>query len=151
VTQPDQKRLLYRSCVVPVITYGFCLWYFKGTCVKGLIKAMSLFFFVKSKIYNVGLGRSPWAAHTNNMLIGSPHRLNSEFAFYTHSEQYPNVTTHFRILFHIFIAYFASLQLIRTSEAHFGNFGPILDLRSLFQKLRIYFGPPKIISETSHL
>jgi hypothetical protein len=39
--EPDQKRLLYRSCVVPVITYGFCLWYFKGAHVKGLIKAMS--------------------------------------------------------------------------------------------------------------
>jgi hypothetical protein len=36
----------------------------------------------------------------------SPRCLNSEFAFYTHSEQYPNVTTHFRILFHIFAAYF---------------------------------------------
>jgi hypothetical protein len=39
--EPDQKRLLYRSCVVPVITYGFRLWYFKGARVKGLIKAMS--------------------------------------------------------------------------------------------------------------
>jgi hypothetical protein len=27
--------------VVPVITYGFRLWYFGGACVKGLIKAMS--------------------------------------------------------------------------------------------------------------
>jgi hypothetical protein len=84
-------------------------------------------------------------------LIGSPHCLNSEFAFYTHSEHYLNITTHFRILFCIFGAHSTSLQLIRTSEAHFGNFGPISDLRSLFQKLRIYFGPPKIISETSHL
>jgi hypothetical protein len=39
--EPDQKRLLYRLCVVPVITYGFRLWYFKGARVKGLIKAMS--------------------------------------------------------------------------------------------------------------
>jgi hypothetical protein len=84
-------------------------------------------------------------------LIGSPHCLNSKFAFYTHSEHYLNITTHFRILFHIFAAYFASSQLIRTSEAHFRNFGPISDLRSLFRKLRIYFGPPKFISETSHL
>jgi hypothetical protein len=87
----------------------------------------------------------------NGTLIGSPHCLNSEFAFYTHSEQYPNITTHFRILFHIFAAHFAFSQLIRTSEAHFGNFRPISDLRSLFWKLRIYFGPPKLISETSHL
>jgi hypothetical protein len=70
------------------------------------------------------------------MLIGSPHRLNSEFAFYMHSEHYPNITTHFRILFHIFAAYFAFSQLIRTSEAHFGNFRSILDLRRLFRKLR---------------
>jgi hypothetical protein len=39
--EPDQKRLLYRSCMVPVITYGFRLWYFKGARIKGLIKAMS--------------------------------------------------------------------------------------------------------------
>jgi hypothetical protein len=69
-------------------------------------------------------------------LIGSPHCLNSEFAFYTHSEHYLNITTHFRILFRIFGAHSASSQLIRTSEAHFGNFGPISDLRSLFRKLR---------------
>jgi hypothetical protein len=94
---------------------------------------------------------SPKEAETAFALIGSPHRLNSDFAFYTHSKQYPNVTTHFRILFRIFGAHSTSLQLIRTSEAHFRNFGPISDLRSLFRKLRIYFGPPKIISETSHL
>jgi hypothetical protein len=87
----------------------------------------------------------------SDAVIGSPHCLNSEFAFYTHSEHYLNITTHFRILFRIFGAHSTSSQLIRTSEAHFGNFGPILDLRSLFWKLRIYFGPPKIISETSHL
>ncbi|KXN87759.1 hypothetical protein AN958_07853 [Leucoagaricus sp. SymC.cos] len=23
---PKQKRLLYRSCVVPIAIYGFCLW-----------------------------------------------------------------------------------------------------------------------------
>jgi hypothetical protein len=39
--EPDQKQLLYRSCVMLVITYGFHLWYFKGTHIKGLIKAMS--------------------------------------------------------------------------------------------------------------
>jgi hypothetical protein len=68
-------------------------------------------------------------------LIGSPHCLTSEFAFYMHSEHYPYITTHFRILFHIFAAYFASSQLIRTSKAHFGNFRSILDLQSLFWKL----------------
>jgi hypothetical protein len=38
---PPQKHLLYRTCVVSVMTYGFCLWFFKGAHVKGLIKAMS--------------------------------------------------------------------------------------------------------------
>jgi hypothetical protein len=38
---PPQKRLLYRSCVIPVMTYGLRLWYFKGARVKGLVKAMS--------------------------------------------------------------------------------------------------------------
>jgi hypothetical protein len=38
---PPQKHLLYRTCVIPMMTYGFCLWFFRGTCVKGLIKAMS--------------------------------------------------------------------------------------------------------------
>jgi hypothetical protein len=33
--EPDQKRLLYRSCVVPVITYGFRLWYFKAPASRG--------------------------------------------------------------------------------------------------------------------
>jgi hypothetical protein len=84
-------------------------------------------------------------------VIGSPHCLNSELPFYTYSEHYLNITTHFWILFHIFAAYFASSQLIRTSEAHFGNFRPISDLRSLFRRLQIYFGPPKFISETSDL
>jgi hypothetical protein len=38
---PMQKRLLYRSCVVPVMTYGLRLWYFKGARVKGTIKALA--------------------------------------------------------------------------------------------------------------
>jgi hypothetical protein len=71
-----------------------------------------------------------------NTLIGSPHCLNSEFAFYTHSEHYLNITTHFRILFRIFGAHSTSSQLVRTSKAHLRNFRPILDLRSLFRKLR---------------
>jgi hypothetical protein len=81
-------------------------------------------------------------------MIGSPHCLNSEFAFYTHSKHYLNITTQFQILFCIFGAHSTSSQLIRTSEAYFGNFGPILDLRSLFRKLRTSstciptFGPP---------
>jgi hypothetical protein len=38
---PPQKHLLYCTCVVPVMTYGFRLWFFKGARVKGLVKAMS--------------------------------------------------------------------------------------------------------------
>ena len=28
---PIQKRLLYRTCVLPIALYGFQLWFFKGT------------------------------------------------------------------------------------------------------------------------
>jgi Reverse transcriptase (RNA-dependent DNA polymerase) len=38
---PMQKRLLYPSCVVPMMTYGLRLWYFKGARVQGSIKALS--------------------------------------------------------------------------------------------------------------
>jgi hypothetical protein len=38
---PMQKRLLYRSCVVPVMTYGLRLWFFKGAHVQGSIKALA--------------------------------------------------------------------------------------------------------------
>ncbi|CAA7268138.1 unnamed protein product [Cyclocybe aegerita] len=29
---PKQQHLLYRSCMVPIATYGYCLWCFDGTC-----------------------------------------------------------------------------------------------------------------------
>ncbi|CAA7267578.1 unnamed protein product [Cyclocybe aegerita] len=32
---PKQRRLLYRSCVVPIATYGYRLWYFDGARNKG--------------------------------------------------------------------------------------------------------------------
>jgi hypothetical protein len=38
---PMQKRLLYRSCVVPVMTYGLHLWCFQGARVQGSIKALA--------------------------------------------------------------------------------------------------------------
>src|SRR6201747_1662516 len=38
---PKQKRVLYRSCVVPIITYGFQLWWCpNGKGVKGLYKLL---------------------------------------------------------------------------------------------------------------
>jgi len=34
---PREKRLLYRSCVLPIATYGYWLWFFDGTqCKKAL-------------------------------------------------------------------------------------------------------------------
>jgi hypothetical protein len=38
---PAHKRLLYRSCIVPVMTYGLHLWYYQGAQVSGSIKALS--------------------------------------------------------------------------------------------------------------
>ena len=36
---PIQKRLLYRTCVLPIVLYGFQLWFFKGApVVKNLAK-----------------------------------------------------------------------------------------------------------------
>ena len=37
----DQKRLLYRSCVVPIATYGCRLWYFKGSRHRTSLKLLS--------------------------------------------------------------------------------------------------------------
>ena len=35
--QPKHKRLLYRTCVVPIMCYGVRLWYFNGARNKGAI------------------------------------------------------------------------------------------------------------------
>ncbi|CAA7270783.1 unnamed protein product [Cyclocybe aegerita] len=37
---PKQRHLLYRSCVVPIATYGYCLWYFDGACNKGTMNQL---------------------------------------------------------------------------------------------------------------
>ena len=37
----DQKRLLYRSCVVPIMTYGFRLWFFSRARVKSLLSLLN--------------------------------------------------------------------------------------------------------------
>ena len=34
---PLQKRLLYRSCVIPIATYGFRLWFFAGAPTKAQV------------------------------------------------------------------------------------------------------------------
>ncbi|CAA7268146.1 unnamed protein product [Cyclocybe aegerita] len=37
---PKQRHLLYRSCVVPIATYGYRLWYFDGTRNKGAMNQL---------------------------------------------------------------------------------------------------------------
>ena len=36
--KPDHKRLLYRSCVLPIATYGARLWNFEGVRNKGALE-----------------------------------------------------------------------------------------------------------------
>ncbi|KAF5321476.1 hypothetical protein D9619_001127 [Psilocybe cf. subviscida] len=38
---PSHKRLLYRSCIIPIATYGFQLWYFAGAKNKAAIKTLN--------------------------------------------------------------------------------------------------------------
>src|SRR3712207_3843432 len=38
---PLQKRLLYRSCVLPLATYGSRLWYHKGAKNKTVLKTLT--------------------------------------------------------------------------------------------------------------
>jgi len=38
---PLQKRLLYQSCVVPIATYGFRLWYFSGAPTKAQVSLLA--------------------------------------------------------------------------------------------------------------
>ena len=35
---PAQKQTLYRTCVLPIATYGYQLWYFKGAKCKGALR-----------------------------------------------------------------------------------------------------------------
>ncbi|CAA7258924.1 unnamed protein product [Cyclocybe aegerita] len=37
---PKQRRLLYRSCVVPIATYGYRLWYLNGARNKGAMNQL---------------------------------------------------------------------------------------------------------------
>jgi len=38
---PLQKQLLYQSCVVPIATYGFRLWYFSGAPTKAQVSLLA--------------------------------------------------------------------------------------------------------------
>jgi len=38
---PLQKRLLYQSCIVPITTYGFRLWYFSGAPTKAQVSLLA--------------------------------------------------------------------------------------------------------------
>ncbi|PPQ94942.1 hypothetical protein CVT25_004559 [Psilocybe cyanescens] len=39
--RPVQKRVLYRTCVLPIVTYGFRLWYFAAARCKGALHHLS--------------------------------------------------------------------------------------------------------------
>ncbi|PPQ94670.1 hypothetical protein CVT25_009431, partial [Psilocybe cyanescens] len=39
--RPVQKRVLYRACVLPIVTYGFRLWYFAAARCKGALHHLS--------------------------------------------------------------------------------------------------------------
>ncbi|PPQ89171.1 hypothetical protein CVT25_006198, partial [Psilocybe cyanescens] len=39
--RPVQKRILYRACVLPIVTYGFRLWYFAAARCKGALHHLS--------------------------------------------------------------------------------------------------------------
>ncbi|KJA13753.1 hypothetical protein HYPSUDRAFT_209280 [Hypholoma sublateritium FD-334 SS-4] len=38
---PKERRLLYRSCVVPIATYGFRLWFYNKAPIKGVMKLLT--------------------------------------------------------------------------------------------------------------
>jgi hypothetical protein len=38
---PRQKHILYRSCVMPIATYGFKLWYYSGARQKGQVAKLA--------------------------------------------------------------------------------------------------------------
>ncbi|PPQ93109.1 hypothetical protein CVT25_002994, partial [Psilocybe cyanescens] len=40
--RPVQKRVLYRACVLPIVTYGFRLWYFAAARCKGALHHLSV-------------------------------------------------------------------------------------------------------------
>ncbi|PPQ94196.1 hypothetical protein CVT25_003945, partial [Psilocybe cyanescens] len=39
--RPVHKRVLYCACVLPIVTYGFRLWYFAAACCKGALHHLS--------------------------------------------------------------------------------------------------------------
>ncbi|PPQ94561.1 hypothetical protein CVT25_011547, partial [Psilocybe cyanescens] len=39
--RPVQKRVLYHACVLPIVTYGFRLWYFAAARCKGALHHLS--------------------------------------------------------------------------------------------------------------
>ncbi|KJA25421.1 hypothetical protein HYPSUDRAFT_199938 [Hypholoma sublateritium FD-334 SS-4] len=38
---PKERRLLYRSCMVPIATYGFRLWFYNKAPIKGVMKLLT--------------------------------------------------------------------------------------------------------------
>jgi len=39
--KPKHKWLLYRSCIMPIVLYGICLWYYDGVHLKGTMKELT--------------------------------------------------------------------------------------------------------------
>ena len=39
--RPKHQHLLYRSCILPIATYGIRLWFFKGAKYKGTLKELT--------------------------------------------------------------------------------------------------------------
>jgi len=39
--KPKHKRLLYRSCIMPIALYGIRLWYYDGARIKGTMKELT--------------------------------------------------------------------------------------------------------------
>jgi len=65
-----QKHLLYYSCIVPIATYGFRLWFFSGAPTKAQVLLLAAMqckvtlwilgaFFLCSTIYYMVLDCSP--------------------------------------------------------------------------------------------
>ncbi|PPQ93709.1 hypothetical protein CVT25_001800, partial [Psilocybe cyanescens] len=40
--RPVQKRVLYRACMLPIVTYSFRLWYFAAARCKGALHHLSV-------------------------------------------------------------------------------------------------------------
>ncbi len=75
--QAKERRTLYRSCVLPIATYGHRLWYYNGAPCKGVMKILGQ---MQRKAAILGDGGFSHLAHR----WGSGHRWPA-----THSSSHP--------------------------------------------------------------